>query len=48
MCTTFSKTQARRRLRRLLALVGQGHTFVITKHGKVACLLVDVKKGGEC
>lgn len=31
MCTTFSKTQARRRLRRLLSLVGKGHTFVITK-----------------
>lgn len=44
MYKSFSKSQARRRLRRLLALVSQGQTFVITKHGKVACLLLEEKR----
>jgi prevent-host-death family protein len=43
MRTTFSKSQARRRMRRLLALVAQGHTFVITKHGKAVCRLMDAE-----
>ncbi|MBF8726758.1 type II toxin-antitoxin system prevent-host-death family antitoxin [Pseudomonas putida] len=30
----FSMSQAHRRWRRLLRLVAQGETFVITKHGK--------------
>jgi antitoxin (DNA-binding transcriptional repressor) of toxin-antitoxin stability system len=44
MYKSFSKSQARRRLRRLLALVSQGHTFVITKYGKAACLLLEEKR----
>ncbi len=40
MRTTYSKSEARRRIRRLLVLVAQGHTFVITQQGKAACLLV--------
>ncbi|MFY0727288.1 hypothetical protein [Pseudomonas sp. NFX15] len=49
MSTTVSKSQARRRLRRLLALAGKGHIFVITKNGKAACLLVKTKadEGGD-
>ncbi|MCY1444213.1 hypothetical protein D9M71_606710 [compost metagenome] len=47
MYKSFSKSQARRRLRRLLALVSQGQTFVITKHGKVACLLLEEKRVGS-
>jgi len=42
MRTTYSKSQARRRMRRLLVLVAQGQTFVITQNGKAACLLVQV------
>jgi hypothetical protein len=47
MYKSFSKSQARRRLRRLLALVSQGQTFVITKHGKAACLLLEEKREGS-
>lgn len=43
MRTTYSKSQARRRLRRLLVLIAQGHAFVITRQGKAACLLVQVE-----
>lgn len=43
MLTTFSCSQARRRIRRLLAMVAQGHIFVITKNGKAVCLLVDAE-----
>jgi hypothetical protein len=46
MYQSFSKSQARRRLRRPFALASQGHNFVITKHGKAACLLVAEKREG--
>ncbi|POF41146.1 hypothetical protein B0D71_18085 [Pseudomonas laurylsulfativorans] len=39
MRTHVSCSQARRRLRRLLALVAQGHSFVITKNGREICWL---------
>jgi prevent-host-death family protein len=39
MLTTVSCSQARRRLRRLIALVAQGHSFVITKNGRAICRL---------
>lgn len=39
MLTAYSKSQARRRLRRLLVLVEQGQRFVITQRGKAICLL---------
>jgi antitoxin (DNA-binding transcriptional repressor) of toxin-antitoxin stability system len=44
MRTTYSKSQARRRLRRLLVLVEQGHTFVITRQGKAVCLLMKAQE----
>ncbi|EJN28527.1 hypothetical protein PMI35_03013 [Pseudomonas sp. GM78] len=44
MYKSLSQSQVRRRLRRLLALVNQGYTFVITKHGKAACLLLEEKR----
>lgn len=47
MRTTYSKSQARRRMRRLLVLVAQGHTFVITQQGQAACLLVQVEAQGR-
>jgi antitoxin (DNA-binding transcriptional repressor) of toxin-antitoxin stability system len=47
MRTTYSKSQARRRMRRLLVLVAQGQTFVITQKGKAACLLVQVEATGR-
>jgi antitoxin (DNA-binding transcriptional repressor) of toxin-antitoxin stability system len=47
MRTTYSKSQARRRLRRLLVLIAQGHAFVITRQGKAACLLVQVEAQGR-
>lgn len=34
MNAVFTCSQARRRLRRLIALVATGHTFVITKNGR--------------
>ena len=40
MITTFSCSQARRRIRRLFALVARGHSFVITKNGREICRLV--------
>ena len=40
MITTFACSQARRRLRRLLALVSLGHSFVITKNGREVCRLM--------
>ncbi|WP_286751410.1 type II toxin-antitoxin system Phd/YefM family antitoxin [Pseudomonas sp. UBA2522] len=36
----ISATQARRRFRRIMKLLQQGHSFVITKNGKPACMLV--------
>ncbi|WP_332879828.1 type II toxin-antitoxin system Phd/YefM family antitoxin [Pseudomonas putida] len=36
----ISATQARRRFRRIMKLLQQGHSFVITKNGKPACKLV--------
>ena len=44
MRTTYSKSQARRRL---LVLVAQWQTFVITQKGKAACLLVQDEKTGR-
>ncbi len=35
-----SATQARRRFRRIMKLLQEGHSFVITKNGKPACKLV--------
>lgn len=43
MRTILACSQARRRLRRLLVLVGEGHTFVITKNGHAMCQLGDSK-----
>ncbi|MCS8129953.1 type II toxin-antitoxin system prevent-host-death family antitoxin [Pseudomonas aeruginosa] len=39
MLTIIPVSQARRRLRRLVALVAKGHTFIITKNGKPLVLL---------
>ena len=36
----ISATQARRRLRRIMVPLQQGHSFVITKNGKPACKLM--------
>ncbi|MDW9403982.1 type II toxin-antitoxin system Phd/YefM family antitoxin [Pseudomonas soli] len=35
----ISLSQARRRWRRILRLVEQGWTFVITRHGKPVCIV---------
>ncbi|MFJ3523572.1 type II toxin-antitoxin system Phd/YefM family antitoxin [Pseudomonas sp. NPDC090203] len=43
MPVTFTCSQARRRLRRLIALVAQGHTFVITKNGRPVCRLSGIE-----
>jgi hypothetical protein len=43
MSTTFSCSHARRRLRRLFALVAQGQSFVIRKNGRVICRLEGAK-----
>jgi antitoxin (DNA-binding transcriptional repressor) of toxin-antitoxin stability system len=50
LLTTYSKSQARRgmrRMRRLLVLVAQGQTLLITQKGKAACLLVQVEATGR-
>ncbi|MHC8357689.1 type II toxin-antitoxin system prevent-host-death family antitoxin [Pseudomonas sp. LB3P81] len=47
MLTVISCCQARRRLRRLLALVEQGHIVVITKNGVAMCKLIGVEAGKE-
>jgi len=47
MLTIMRCCQARRRLRRLLALVEQGHTVVITKNGVAMCKLIGVEAGKE-
>jgi len=39
MLTTIPLCQARRRLRRLVALVAKGHSFIITQNGKPLVLL---------
>jgi len=39
MLTTIPLSQARRRLRRLVALVAKGHTFIITLNGKPLVVL---------
>lgn len=39
MLTTIPMGQARKRFRRLVALVAKGHTFIITKNGKPLVLL---------
>lgn len=39
MLTTIPLSQARRRLRRLVALVAKEHAFIITKNGKPLVLL---------
>ncbi|QZP31471.1 hypothetical protein [Pseudomonas sp. DR48] len=44
MRTTYSNSQARRRM---LVLVAQGQTFVITQKGKAAFLLVQVEATGR-
>lgn len=36
----ISAAQARRRFRRIIKLLQEGHSFVITKNGKPACKLV--------
>ncbi|MDH4552733.1 type II toxin-antitoxin system Phd/YefM family antitoxin [Pseudomonas sp. BN607] len=38
--SVISVTQARRRFRRIMKLLQQGHSFVITKNVKPACRLV--------
>lgn len=47
MHTIINCSQARRRLRRLLALVKQGHTIVITRNGVAMCKLKRVEAGEE-
>lgn len=47
MRTTYSKSQTRCRIRRLLVLVAQGHTFVITQQGKEVCLFVKAEEQGR-
>lgn len=39
MPTIISLTQARRRFRRLAALVVKGHSFIFTRHGKPYLLM---------
>ncbi len=39
MPTIISLSQARRRFRRLAALVVKGHSFIITRHGKPYLLM---------
>jgi len=39
MLTTIPLSQARRRLRRLVAVVAKGHAFIITKNGKPLVLM---------
>lgn len=39
MSTIISLSQARRRFRRLAALVIKGHSFIITRHGKPYLLM---------
>lgn len=39
MLTIIPMSRARRRLRRLVALVAKGHTFIITQNGKPLVLL---------
>jgi antitoxin (DNA-binding transcriptional repressor) of toxin-antitoxin stability system len=46
MITTFSCSQARRRIRRLYALVAKGHSFVITKNGREMCRLMAAEAKG--
>ncbi|MFJ1338263.1 type II toxin-antitoxin system Phd/YefM family antitoxin [Pseudomonas caricapapayae] len=36
----ISATQARRRFRRVMKLLQEGHSYVITKNGKPVCKLV--------
>lgn len=36
----ISASQARRRFRRIMKLLQQGHSFVITRNGKQVCRLV--------
>jgi len=43
MYKIISCSQARRRFRRILVMIAQGHTFVLTKNGKAVCLLVYVE-----
>ncbi|TPG75886.1 hypothetical protein EAH78_20370 [Pseudomonas arsenicoxydans] len=40
MLVTISCSKARRRMRRLLVLMAQGHIFVITKNGREMCQLM--------
>lgn len=47
MHTIMSCSQARRRFRRLLALVEQGHTMVITRNGVAMCKMIRVEAGKE-
>ena len=39
MVTIISMSQARRRLRRIAALVAKGHVFVVTKNGKPSVMI---------
>lgn len=48
MFTTLTRSQARRRLRRLVALVGKGHTFVITENGRPVCRLSAIQTEERC
>lgn len=48
MLMTFTCSQARRRLRRLVALAAQGHTFVITKNGRPVCRLSAIQAEEYC
>lgn len=41
MVTVIPMSQARRRLKRIVALVAKGHVFVVTKNGK-PCVMIEV------
>lgn len=43
MMQVLSVTQARRRFRRLMRLLQEGHSFVITKNGRPVCKLERLK-----
>ncbi|MFG0755441.1 type II toxin-antitoxin system Phd/YefM family antitoxin [Pseudomonas sp. TYF_14] len=44
MVTVIPMSQARRRLRRIVALVAKGHLFVVTKNGKPCVMIEEAEK----
>jgi antitoxin (DNA-binding transcriptional repressor) of toxin-antitoxin stability system len=46
--TTLSRSQARRRLRRLLAPAAAGQSLIITENGREMCLIRGVTADESC